>query len=59
MVDLLKGIQNIMGSNLVPIIENSQFGEVEISQLDNSKAKNLMSWYPEVDLISGLEKSLT
>ena len=59
LVDLLKGIQNIMGSNLVPIIENSQFGEVEVSQLDNSRAKDLMNWYPGIDLISGLEKSLT
>ena len=59
LVDLLKGIQNIMGSNLVPIIENSQFGEVEVSQLDNSRAKDLMNWYPEVDLINGLEQSLT
>lgn len=59
LVDLLREIQRIMDSNIEPIIEDPQFGDVKISQLDNSKAKKLISWYPKVDLINGLDRSLT
>ena len=48
-----------MDSNIEPIIEDPQFSDVKISQLDNSKAKKLISWYPKVDLINGLDRSLT
>ena len=58
LVDLLREIQRIMDSNIEPIIEDPQFGGVKISQLDNSKAKKLISWYPKVDLINGLDRSL-
>lgn len=59
LVDLLREIQRIMNSNIEPIIEDPHFGDVKISQLDNSKAKKLIPWYPKVDLINGLDRSLT
>ena len=59
LVDLLREIQRIMDSNIEPTIEDPQFGSVKISQLDNSKAKKLISWYPKVDLVNGLDRSLT
>ena len=59
LLDLLGEIINIMGSDTSPIIEVAKFGDVTVSQLDNSKAKDLISWNPQVDLINGLERSLT
>lgn len=59
LVDLLREIQNIMGSDTDPTIEEARFGDVIVSQLDNSKAKELISWYPQVDLRNGLERSLS
>ena len=58
LLDLLGEIINIMGSDTSPTIEEAKFGDVIVSQLDNSKAKNLISWYPQVDLMNGLERSL-
>lgn len=58
LIDLLGKIINIMGSDTRPTIEGAKFGDVIVSQLDNSKAKDLVSWYPQVDLINGLERSL-
>lgn len=58
LIDLLGKIINIMGSDTRPTIEGTKFGDVIVSQLDNSKAKDLISWYPQVDLMNGLERSL-
>ena len=58
LLDLLGEILNIMGSDTSPTIEEAKFCDVIVSQLDNSKAKNLISWSPQVDLMNGLERSL-
>jgi UDP-glucose 4-epimerase len=58
LVDLLIEIQKIMNSNLIPIIQELPHAEVEMSQLDNAKAKQLLAWIPVVDLKNGLRRSL-
>ena len=58
LLDLLGEIINIMGSDTSPTIEEAKFGDIIVSQLDNSKAKDLISWYPQVDLKNGLERSI-
>ena len=58
LVDLLLEIQKIMKSNLIPIIQELPAAEVELSQLDNTKAQELLAWIPLVDLKNGLKQSL-
>ena len=58
LVDLLLEIQKIMKSNLIPIIQELPATEVELSQLDNTKAQQLLAWVPLVDLKNGLKRSL-
>ena len=58
LVDLLSEIQKIMNSNLIPIIQELPHAEVELSQLDNAKAQQLLAWIPVVDLKNGLIRSL-
>jgi UDP-glucose 4-epimerase len=58
LVDLLLEIQKIMKSNLIPIIQELPPAEVELSQLDNTKAQQLLAWIPLVDLKNGLKRSL-
>ncbi len=58
LVDLLSEIQKIMNSNLIPIIQELPDTEVEMSQLDNLKAQQLLDWIPVVDLKNGLKRSL-
>ena len=58
LVDLLIEVQKIMNSNLIPIIQELPQTEVELSQLDNLKAQQLLAWIPVVDLKNGLKRSL-
>jgi UDP-glucose 4-epimerase len=58
LVDLLVKIQKIMKSNLIPRIQELPAAEVELSQLDNAKAQQMLAWIPVVDLENGLKRSL-
>jgi UDP-glucose 4-epimerase len=56
--DLLNSIQEIMGSNLKPEILNLPRAEIAVSQLNNSKAQELLGWNPTIGLEIGLRRSL-
>jgi len=56
--DLLKLIQEIMDSDLKPEILDLPQAEIAVSQLNNTKAQQLLGWNPTVDLKSGLRSSL-
>jgi nucleoside-diphosphate-sugar epimerase len=47
-----------MKSNLIPRIQELPAAEVELSQLDNAKAQQMLAWIPVVDLENGLKRSL-
>jgi nucleoside-diphosphate-sugar epimerase len=47
-----------MGSNLKPEILNLPRAEIAVSQLNNSKAQELLGWNPTIGLEIGLRRSL-
>jgi nucleoside-diphosphate-sugar epimerase len=55
--DLLKTMNSIVGSNVVPRYAPPRAGDVRDSQADVSKAKDLLGYTPTVTLKDGLDKT--
>ncbi len=55
---LYEMLQELTGQDLLPRRGPSKPGEAARSSVDPAKANHLLDWYPEVDLTSGLKKTL-
>ncbi len=58
LLELYKLVASVLGKDTLPSIRDLREGDVLRSRLDNSLAKKLLGWSPDLDLISGLKKSL-
>ena len=58
LLELCNLVASVLGKETSPNIRELREGDVLRSRLDNSLAKKLLGWSPEVDLISGLKMSL-
>jgi len=58
LLELCKLVASVLGKEASPNIRELREGDVLRSRLDNSLAKKLLGWSPNVDLISGLKMSL-
>lgn len=56
--ELIRIINNILESNLSPIYKKEKAGDIRHSELDNTKAKNILAWKPEYSLKEGLIKTV-
>ncbi len=56
--DLLRTLNQIVGTNLAPIYKDSRAGDVRDSQADISKAKALLGYTPLVTFEDGLRRTL-
>lgn len=57
-LDLTNIIINILGSNLKPIVQGNNHGEIKAQYLDSTKARNILNWRPKYGLEEGLEKTV-
>jgi CDP-glucose 4,6-dehydratase len=57
-LDLVKRIVKIMGSDLNPIVQNQVSNEIQHQFLDATKAKEILGWIPEFTLDRGLAKTI-
>lgn len=57
-LELTKKIINILGSNIEPILERHNHGEIQAQYLDSSKAIKLLNWTPKYGLEDGLKKTV-
>jgi CDP-glucose 4,6-dehydratase len=57
-LDLVNQIVKIMGSDLIPIVQNQASNEIQHQFLDATKAKEILGWMPEFTLDRGLEKTI-
>lgn len=57
-LEVLSKMQNILGTNVTPNIQDTVPGTVETNCLDNSLAFELWGWRPKIDLETGLPLSL-
>ncbi len=56
--DVYRIINEILETNLEPIYKEERKGDIKHSFLDNSKARKVLNWEPEYDLLSGLNKTI-
>lgn len=56
--DLYQFLNKILGQTLQPIYKKERQGDIKHSFLDNAKARRLLGWEPDVELIEGLEKTI-
>jgi CDP-glucose 4,6-dehydratase len=57
-LELIKVIINIMESDLEPIIQGQNHGEIQAQYLDSSKAANVLGWKAKFGLEEGLKKTI-
>ena len=55
---LTKNILELLGSNLVPIIQGNNNGEIKEQYLDSSKASHVLNWKASFGLDEGLKKTV-
>jgi UDP-glucose 4-epimerase len=53
-LDIVRGLNRILGTNLDPILEAARPGEVQRIYLDASRAKRVLGWAPTVSFHDGL-----
>ena len=58
-LELTKIIINILGSELEPIIEGHNHGEIQAQYLDSTKATKILNWLPKYGLEEGLKKTVS
>lgn len=58
LIDLFELISEILNVDIDPIILDPRDGDVLRSELDNSRAYNLLGWRPEIGLRDGLAMSI-
>jgi CDP-glucose 4,6-dehydratase len=56
--DLTLCIIKLLDSNVKPIIQGKNINEIKAQYLDSSKAKKILSWYPEFGFEEGLKKTI-
>jgi UDP-glucose 4-epimerase len=56
--DLFSQVANILGKDNAAEIRPAREGDVLRSRLDNRRAKELINWVPEINLASGLRRSI-
>jgi len=57
-LELVRRILGIMGSDLEPVILDQAAGEIRHQYLDASKARRLLGWKPKYSLDEGLKKTI-
>lgn len=57
-LELTKNILELLGSNLVPIIQGNNNGEIKEQYLDSSKASQILNWKASFGLDEGLKKTV-
>jgi CDP-glucose 4,6-dehydratase len=57
-LELTKTILKILGSNLQPIIQGQNCGEIQAQYLDSTKANTVLGWKPKFGLDEGLLKTI-
>lgn len=55
---LIKVCENILGNKINPNYSEGLPGDIFTSVLDNTKAKQLLGWYPKHSLVDGLKETL-
>jgi CDP-glucose 4,6-dehydratase len=58
-LELTKTVINILGSNLEPLIQGHNHGEIQEQYLDSAKATTKLGWVPRYGLEEGLKKTVS
>lgn len=58
LLELLDGMQKLLGTSLIPVFEPEREGDVKHSQADISKARNLLGYEPVATFAQGLEATV-
>jgi CDP-glucose 4,6-dehydratase len=58
-LELTKTVINILGSNLEPLIQGHNHGEIQEQYLDSIKATTKLGWVPRYGLEEGLKKTVS
>ena len=58
LIELLKMMNEICGTNLMPIYTEAKQGDIKTSYLDNGKARQILSWEPLYSLHEGLRLTM-
>lgn len=58
-IDLTRTILGLMSSDLEPIIECKNHGEIQAQYLDSTKANTILKWHPKFGLEEGLRKTIS
>ena len=56
--ELTEIINNILNSDLSPVYKDPKAGDIKHSELDNTKAEDILEWKPEYNLKEGLIKTI-
>ncbi len=59
LLDLVREINRLLGTNIEPIFEAERAGDVKHSLADISKAERLLGYHPEVDFAEGLDLTIS
>lgn len=57
--DLTQTILDILESDLKPVVQGNNHGEIQAQYLDSNKANNLLEWKPRFGLDEGLKKTIS
>jgi CDP-glucose 4,6-dehydratase len=57
-LELTFSILKMLESDLIPVIEGKNHGEIQAQYLDSSKAKDMLNWAPKFGLEEGLRKTI-
>ncbi|MBT3800452.1 MAG: SDR family oxidoreductase [Bacteroidetes bacterium] len=58
LIDLVNGINDILGKQIEPKFDNNRQGDVKHSLADISKAQSILKYKVEMDFFTGLEKTV-
>jgi nucleoside-diphosphate-sugar epimerase len=58
LLDLIEGLNEILGTSLAPIFEEARAGDVKHSQADSSLAASVIGFSPQVDFREGLRRTV-
>lgn len=58
LIDLVNGINKILGKNIEPVFKEQRAGDVKHSMADITKAKEKLGFQVKVDFYTGLEKTV-